>query len=480
MQHLRKAFGVCLVVLATFVFPNSALADGQREVSPLLKRALEYDRLPITPPGTPAQQQDLIAATLAAHETQTGDPGQVAEVLDELGVLVTYLVKSDTQFVWDGFDWVYDTRTEYTYSGDKPTEWVTQVYDPDVSEWVNSSRMVTVYDGNGRPSSVTLYGWTGTEWANSSTTTFTYDGSGNPTYVLYQTWNGFAWVNFANSTMTYSGSLLATAILQNWTGSAWANTQKNVYTYSGGRLTEDLWQAWVGSTWADAERITYTYDGSGRMTLSLSERWNVSGPWTNWTKVEYEYDGATTNETLAVHWSWSDGSWSKVWADTSKYSGNLRTELLSYYFQAGSLLRTQYFYDGMGNLIEDIESTGFGGFWLLNTRGVYVYIVSSILGDAPVSAGLPSGFEIGQNFPNPFNAGTVIPFRLPGRSHWRLTVCNLMGQTVRTFEGDSDGGPVNVTWDGEDDHGDAVPSGVYLSRVESKSRTQSRKMVLLR
>jgi len=440
---------------------------------------MQYDQLPITPPQTPAQQHHLIAVTLAAHETQTTDATVIAEAFDRLGAMVVYVVQSDTQFVWDGFAWVYDTRTAFTYSGTKQTEMVTQQYDTDLMTWTNSFRLVTAYDGNGRPTSMTGYTWGDPDWVGSSKTSFTYDGSGNLTYSLFQTWGGTDWVNFGNSTMTYNGSLLATSIAQQWSGSAWSNAQKRVYTYSSGLLIEDLSQAWVGS-WADAERTTYTYDGSNRMTLALSERWGVAGPWANWTKAEYAYDGATTNETLEVQSTWNGASWDKTRADTSKYSANRISELVTYFYQfGGSLYRTLYSYDGLGNLIEDIEQSGTGFSWLNSSRGVYVFVVSGIIGDVS-SAGTPDGFEIGQNYPNPFNAGTVIPFSLPGSGEWTVKVCNIIGQEVRTFHGESEGGPVTVTWDGTDDHGEAVSSGVYFYRVESKYLTEARKMLLVR
>ena len=97
-------------------------------------------------------------------------------------------------------------------------------------------------------------------------------------------------------------------------------------------------------------------------------------------------------------------------------------------------------------------------------------------------AGLtPSTWALHQNYPNPFNAGTVIRFDLEKSSNWTLKVYNLLGQTVRTF--DSEGpsvGPVNVTWNGSDDNGRQVASGVYFYRVTAGTFTDTKKMTLLK
>lgn len=479
MKNLRMVLSTSLALCLALTVADSAMAVVQKPNPAFEQRAKDYDRLLVTPPQTSPEQHRLIAVTLAAHETQVSDPAQIAAVLDQLEAMVTYLVQSDTQFTWTGLAWEYDTRTTYSYSGTKPTEMVTQQYDDTLFTWSNSFRMVITYDGGGRPITYTSYTWDGGAWVEAGLTTFTYDGSGNLTYALLQIWSGSAWVNFSNSTMTYNGSLMATSIWQNWSGSAWVNIRKNVYTYTGTHLNQDVSQAWAGAAWADAERVTYYPDSNGRDTLALAERWGVSGPWTNWYKDEYKYDGATDNEILDKNYSWNGSSWDAVRADTTHYSAGRRIEFLTYYFQFGQLSHTLYTYDGFGNLIADLDQF-WGGAWMNDSRGVYVYTIAGIFDDE-ATADIPAAFEIGQNYPNPFNQSTIIPYTLATDTHVQITVSNLLGQTVSTLvDGYQTSGSHSVAWDGADMNGRGVASGLYFLRVQVGKIAQVRKMVLLK
>jgi len=99
-------------------------------------------------------------------------------------------------------------------------------------------------------------------------------------------------------------------------------------------------------------------------------------------------------------------------------------------------------------------------------------------GDEP---GLPQRFAIGQNFPNPFNLGTVIPFVLDREGHVQLTIYDLLGQRVRTLlQGRLGAGAHTVLWDGQGHDGQPLASGVYLCRLQSGPRLAMRKLLLLK
>lgn len=96
-----------------------------------------------------------------------------------------------------------------------------------------------------------------------------------------------------------------------------------------------------------------------------------------------------------------------------------------------------------------------------------------------------SSFRLYPNFPNPFNPETHIRFEVPLNSSRpetiRLEVYNAAGQRVRTLYKDQlAGGVYEMTWDGRDDHGEALPSGSYFLHLRSNRATRSQKMVLLR
>jgi hypothetical protein len=99
-----------------------------------------------------------------------------------------------------------------------------------------------------------------------------------------------------------------------------------------------------------------------------------------------------------------------------------------------------------------------------------------------VPADLPSRFVLLQNYPNPFNPTTTISFYLPEASpEVVLKVLNLCGQEVRRFNlGKVQKGPHRITWDGKDQKGIPVSSGIYFYSLASRSNTQVKKMILLK
>jgi len=94
---------------------------------------------------------------------------------------------------------------------------------------------------------------------------------------------------------------------------------------------------------------------------------------------------------------------------------------------------------------------------------------------------LPRDFQLAQNYPNPFNLSTVIEFNVDRRSDFSLTIFNILGQRVRRwYLGSLPIGLHAVTWDGLDDLGREVSSGVYLYRLNTGKQQLTRKMVLLK
>ena len=93
----------------------------------------------------------------------------------------------------------------------------------------------------------------------------------------------------------------------------------------------------------------------------------------------------------------------------------------------------------------------------------------------------PSDFGLGQNYPNPFNSATVIGFDLPQAGSVELAVYNLAGQQVAILvDGIRAAGRYTLDWDGRDQNGRELASGLYLYRLRAGAAVQTRKMLLLR
>jgi len=85
------------------------------------------------------------------------------------------------------------------------------------------------------------------------------------------------------------------------------------------------------------------------------------------------------------------------------------------------------------------------------------------------------------NFPNPFNERTHITFQLLASSHVRLTIYNIIGEEINTLVDEwKSTGKYQISWDGRDNSGFTVPSGIYILQMNSDGFHQSRKLILMK
>jgi 5'-nucleotidase len=94
---------------------------------------------------------------------------------------------------------------------------------------------------------------------------------------------------------------------------------------------------------------------------------------------------------------------------------------------------------------------------------------------------VPDDFQLLQNYPNPFNPQTEIAYHLPCDTHVKLTVYNILGQQVKVLVDEhQSAGTRSVIWDGHDQNGEKVSSGIYLYKLQAEELTQTKKMSLLK
>ncbi|MFQ6091412.1 MAG: FlgD immunoglobulin-like domain containing protein [bacterium] len=116
------------------------------------------------------------------------------------------------------------------------------------------------------------------------------------------------------------------------------------------------------------------------------------------------------------------------------------------------------------------------------------YTFSDLLSglDVVVSRGisigqLPTTFALDQNYPNPFNPETAIGYQLPETGHVTLAIYNVLGEKIRTLVASHlDAGRYSAVWDGRDESGHEVASGMYIYRLEVGDFVMARKMLLLK
>ncbi|MGH8004151.1 MAG: FlgD immunoglobulin-like domain containing protein [Limisphaerales bacterium] len=99
----------------------------------------------------------------------------------------------------------------------------------------------------------------------------------------------------------------------------------------------------------------------------------------------------------------------------------------------------------------------------------------------PTGSTLPKEYSLRGNYPNPFNAKTIISFALPQESRVTLDIYNILGQKVKTLvDGAMPAGYHNLEWNGTDANGLGVSSGVYLYKLKADNFTRVNRMTLLK
>lgn len=90
-------------------------------------------------------------------------------------------------------------------------------------------------------------------------------------------------------------------------------------------------------------------------------------------------------------------------------------------------------------------------------------------------------FTLAQNYPNPFNPTTTISFNLAQNANANLRIYNLKGQLVKTLlSAPTQAGNHSIVWEGDDDSGRAVSSGIYFYQLNTENYSSTRKMLLMK
>ena len=100
---------------------------------------------------------------------------------------------------------------------------------------------------------------------------------------------------------------------------------------------------------------------------------------------------------------------------------------------------------------------------------------------------LPAKFSLSQNYPNPFNPTTTISYQIPKSGNVKLEIFNIVGQKVRTLINKKQKADCyNVTWDGKNEAGNSIASGIYFYRLsvnagqKENSFVKSKKMLFVK
>lgn len=95
--------------------------------------------------------------------------------------------------------------------------------------------------------------------------------------------------------------------------------------------------------------------------------------------------------------------------------------------------------------------------------------------------GIPTEFKLSQNYPNPFNSSTTIIYGMPFPGEVKIEIYNVLGKRVyNNFRSEKLIAFHRFVWDGKDNNGNALPSGIYFYRFSQGENAIARKMILAR
>jgi hypothetical protein len=160
---------------------------------------------------------------------------------------------------------------------------------------------------------------------------------------------------------------------------------------------------------------------------------------------------------------------------------------------AGDVYAPTLVHDGNGcqggvNLINAIPggwmdacTAGISGDWVFHLVYRQVNCLSGVDDQEYTVTNVPVKAQLNDCYPNPFNPQTLISFDMPAAGNARLEVYSLAGRRVATLvDGEVGAGRHEEIWQGRDDTGRTVPSGVYFYRLQTKDFSDSKRMVLLK
>ncbi|MCL5019675.1 MAG: T9SS type A sorting domain-containing protein, partial [Patescibacteria group bacterium] len=122
----------------------------------------------------------------------------------------------------------------------------------------------------------------------------------------------------------------------------------------------------------------------------------------------------------------------------------------------------------------------------LMNEGEDISLISMLINEEDAAQYLPKSakpdqYALSQNYPNPFNPTTQIRYQLPEAALVQLTIYNILGQEIRRLvDVKQNAGFYSMVWDGRNNAGLSVASGVYLYRLRAGSFVQTKKMIFLK
>jgi len=323
------------------------------------------------------------------------------------------------------------------------------------------------YDPDGDTAWVRRFNWP-TENSDDRASAITVDGSGN-VYVTGYTWDG---TSYDYLTIKYDPDG-DTAWARRYDGPANEEDRASAIAIDGFNNVYVTGHSDSTGTYEDYATIKYDTGGN----VLWVKRFNCA----NGTDTPYGLAVDGSNDVYVTGMSGCGGATSFDYV-TIKYYSNGDTAWVARYHgpvENGNDYAFALALDSAGNVYVTGKSDG------SETGSDYCTIkyvqTHSDVEDETGDREKPSGFALSQNYPNPFNPTTKIEFTLVKSDFVTLQIYDVLGRKVRTLVSeDLPSGYKSVFWDGKNDDGKEVASGVYFYQLKVGNFSEPKKMLLLK
>lgn len=394
------------------------------------------------------------------------------------------------------------------------TEYENQSY---YGDWEGDRKVLITYDNQARIRSLLTGSWdTWSEvWTEDRRETLSYLPDGNPQQMIVEYWDGGQWFPATQIDFFWDVDRLASIQHQMIEGAELFPLMSQTYHYNEddnrlefvdtimswdissdiymrvhldwdamGRVQTATMQFGDGIDWVDAYKTVISYHPSDQSDYQTYMDFLISqvtfgehelNHLASQIKVQEELDYFMNEDTL---------EWDTEGKYEYSYDANLRLLQTNYYMAPMEwdskedwelVSREDFTYDAAGNMTEWLISDVFFTEIEPSSRTLYTYseVTSNPDGATPLR---PTSLSV---FPNPFNPNTTIAFDLPKAEKVEIAVFNLKGQKVRTLLNDNkSAGKHQVNWDGKDDSGHPLSSGIYFLKLNAGQETNTKKLIL--
>ncbi len=255
----------------------------------------------------------------------------------------------------------------------------------------------------------------------------------------------------------------------------------NNYVYAG-TYTTIYKSTDKGSTWAD---ITAGLPSNAKTYLDISSTdpnkiWVTLSGYTDREKVYFSTNGGG-------NWTNISGTLPNLPANTIIYldPGRLFVGMdVGVYYIDETMTDWEPFMAGLPNVeisefelhpgTEKIRAATYG-------RGIWESLIPPMVGNISSGNNMPHSYKLYQNYPNPFNPQTIIRFDVASKTGITLKVFNILGQEIRTLiNSEVTPGEKSVVWDGKNNAGTVVNSGIYIYELRAGDFRESKKLVFMK